>query len=189
MIAMMMLMAFAPFIAFAAADRLIGSAEGLLAGFAVSAAMLLRDWLAPERSPKLLEIGTAALFAALALYTLLGHATWSIMGVRLAVDSGLFLIVVLSIAIRQPFTLQYAREQVPQVQWSSREFLHTNDVISAAWALAFLVLITADAVLLTMPDLPPRFGIIAIVLALVGAFKFTGWYPNRDRATVERTVR
>lgn len=174
-----MLLAFAPFIAFAAADRLVGSVEGLLAGFAVSAVLLLRDWLTPGRSPKLLEIGTAALFGALTLYTFLSHAAWSIMGVRLAVDAGLFLIVVISIAIRKPFTLQYAREQVPQALWSSREFLHTNDVISAVWALAFAVLIAADLVLLTMPELPPRFGIIATVLALVGAFKFTAWYPNR----------
>jgi hypothetical protein len=177
-----MLLAFAPFIAFAAADRLVGSIEGLLAGFTVSAALLLRDWISSNRSPKLLELGTAALFGALTLYTFLSHATWSIMGVRLAVDTGLLLIVLTSIAIRQPFTLQYAREQVPQALWSSREFLRTNDVISAVWALAFAVLIAADVVLLTMPDLPPRFGIIATVLALVGAFKFTGWYPNRQVA-------
>jgi hypothetical protein len=184
-----MLLAFAPFIAFAATDRLIGSVEGLVAGFAVSAALLLRDWLSPNRSPKLLEIGTAFLFGALALYTLFSHATWSIWGVRIAVDTGLFLIVVISIAIRQPFTLQYARESVPQALWSSREFLRTNDVISAVWALAFAVLVAADFVLLTMPDLPPRFGIIATVLALVGALKFTAWYPNRDRTAAEPAAR
>lgn len=180
-----MLLAFAPFIA---ADRLVGSIEGLLAGFAVSAALLLRDWISSDRSPKLLEIGTAVLFGALALYTLLNHATWSILGVRLAVDSGLLLIVLISIAIRQPFTLQYACEQVPQALWSSREFLQTNDVISTVWALAFAVLVGADLVLLTMPELPPRFGIIAMVLALVGAFKFTGWYPNR-RVAAEPAAR
>jgi len=96
---------------------------------------------------------------------------------------------VISIAIRQPFTLQYARESVPQALWSSREFLRTNDVISAVWALAFAVLVAADFVLLTMPDLPPRFGIIATVLALVGALKFTAWYPNRDRTAAEPAAR
>ena len=186
---MSILLAFAPFIAFAAADRLIGSVEGLFAGFAVSAVLLLRDWLSPNRSPKLLEIGTAALFAALALYTLLAHPVWSIMGVRLVVDAGLLLIVVLSIAIRRPFTLQYAREEVPQALWTSPEFIRTNDVITSVWALAFGVLVAADVVLLTMPDLPPQFGIIATVLALVGAIKFTGWYPNRRRAVTEAGAR
>src|SRR3712207_3880598 len=37
------LLAFAPFIAFALVDRLAGPTEGLIAGAAVSAALLLRD--------------------------------------------------------------------------------------------------------------------------------------------------
>ena len=184
-----MLLAFAPFIAFAAFDRLAGSIEGLFAGFAVSAVLLLREWLSPNRSPKLLEIGTAALFGALALYAFLADPAWSIMGVRLVVDAGLLLIVLVSIAVRQPFTMQYAREQVPQALWSSREFIRTNYVITAVWALAFAILVAADLVLLRMPDLPPRFGIIATVVALVGAIKFTGWYPEHRRAATEATAR
>lgn len=176
------LLAFAPFIAFAVVDRLVGSTEGLFAGFAVSAFLLIRDWLSPERTPKLLEIGTAVLFGTLALYTLLARPVWSIMGVRLVVDAGLLLIVLVSLAIRKPFTLQYAREQVPQESWTSPEFLRTNDVITSVWALAFAAMVAADWVLLTMPDVPPKFGIIATVLALVGAVKFTGWYPDRRRA-------
>jgi len=176
------LLAFAPFVAFAVVDRLFGSLEGLCAGFAVSAILLIRDWLSRNRAPKILEIGTAALFGALALYTLLANPGWSIMGVRLVVDAGLLSIVLMSLAIRQPFTLQYAREQVEREVWASKEFLRTNDVITAVWALAFLVLVIADAVLLYAPDLPPRVGIIMTVLALVGAVKFTAWYPNRRRA-------
>jgi len=181
------LLAFAPFIAFAVADRLLGSVEGLFAGLAVSAFLLIRDWLSPNRKPKLLEIGTAMLFGALALHTLLARPAWSIMGVRLVVDAGLLLIVLVSLAIRKPFTLQYAREQVPQELWTSREFLRTNDVISAVWALAFAAMVVADWVLLTMPDVPPKFGIIATVLALVGAIKFTGWYPDRRAPTQPST--
>ncbi|MDP3689972.1 hypothetical protein [Bradyrhizobium sp.] len=41
-------LAFAPFIAFALIDRMLGSTEGLLAGFAVSAALLARDWLSAK---------------------------------------------------------------------------------------------------------------------------------------------
>jgi hypothetical protein len=178
------LLAFAPFVAFAVIDRLLGSTEGLCAGFAVSAILLIRDWLSPGRAPKVLEIGTAGLFGALALYALLGDPGWSIMGVRLVVDAGLLLIVLISMAIRQPFTLQYAREQVAPEMWTSREFVRTNYVITAVWALAFLALVAADAVLLYVPELPPRFGIIMTILALVGAIKFTSWYPDRRQTTM-----
>jgi len=99
-----MLLAFAPFIAFAALDRLVGPVEGMFVAFAVSAALLIRDW-SQGRGAKVLEIGTAALFGALGCYALLADPAWSLWGVRLVVDSGLLLIVLVSIAIRQPFTL------------------------------------------------------------------------------------
>jgi hypothetical protein len=48
--------------------------------------------------------------------------------------------------------------------------------------LAFVLLVVADLVLLYAPSLPPRIGIIATILALVGAIKFTSWYPERRRS-------
>lgn len=178
-----MLLAFAPFIAFALVDRAVGATEGLIAGAAVSAAFLIRDWITPGRSPKILEIGTVLLFGGLAAYALFGGPTWSIVGVRLCVDLGLLLIVLISMAVRQPFTLQYAREQVAPEFWNSREFLRTNYVITAVWALAFVVMVLADLTLLNMPDLPPRIAIITTIVALVAAVKFTGWYPERAAAS------
>jgi hypothetical protein len=182
------LLAFAPFFAFALVDRLVGPTEGLVAGFVISAGLLVRDWLSPKRTPKVLEIGTAILFGGLALYALLRNPGWSIMEVRLVVDTGLLLIVTVSIAIRRPFTLQYAREQVSKDVWASPEFARVNYVITAVWALAFVALVLADLVLVYMPDLPPRFGIIVTVLALVGAIKFTSWYPERRRAATFPTA-
>ncbi|HTH96793.1 MAG TPA: hypothetical protein VL574_05205 [Stellaceae bacterium] len=176
------LLAFAPFIVFALVDRVVGATEGLIAGAVVSVALLLRDWVTPGRSPKILEIGTTILFGALALYAVFGGPAWSIIGVRLRVDLGLLLIVLVSMALRRPFTLQYAREQVSAEFWDSPQFMRTNYVITAVWALAFVVLVIADLVLLYAPALPPRIGIIATIVALIGAIKFTSWYPERAKA-------
>ena len=175
------LLAFAPFLGFALIDRLSGPTEGLIAGAVVSAALLLRD-LIQGRTAKVLEIGTAILFGGLALYALLGRPSWSVVGVRLVVDAGLLLIVLASLAMRRPFTLQYARERVAPELWGEPGFVRTNYAITAVWALAFAVMVVAELVLLYVPDIPPRAGIVAIVLALVGAVKFTGWYPERRRA-------
>lgn len=178
-----MLLAFAPFVVFAVLDRLVGATEGLATAAVVSVALLLRDWLTPGRAPKVLEIGSVLLFGGLALLAVLTGAAWSIVGVRLRVDAGLLAIVVASIALRRPFTLQYAREQVAAEMWDTPSFVRTNYVITWVWAAAFAVLVAADIVLLYVPDLPPRIGIIATILALVGAVKFTGWYPARQRST------
>jgi hypothetical protein len=180
---MEILLAFMPFIAFAIVDRLFGGVAGLLAGAGVSAVMLLRDWVTPGRSPKLLEIGTVLLFGGLAVYALLGGPDWSIGGVRLRVDAGLLLIVVVSIAVRRPFTLQYAREQVAPALWDNAVFARTNYVITAAWGLAFLVMVAADLMLIYTPALS-HVAVVATILALVGAVRFTSWYPERARAAV-----
>ena len=177
-----MLLAFAPFIVFALIDRLIGATQGLIAGAAVALGVIAYDWIGRRKAPKVLEAGTALLFGGLALYAALSGPIGSIVGVRLRVDAGLLLIVLVSIAIRRPFTLQYAREQVSRELWDHAEFIRTNYVITAVWALAFAVLVIADLVLLYLPDLPPRVGLIATVLALTGAFKFTAWYPDRRQA-------
>jgi hypothetical protein len=173
------LLAFAPFIVFALIDRLVGATEGLIAAAVVSAALLIRDWVAPGRSPKILEIGTVLLFSGMAIYAMTVDTAWSIVGVRLRVDLGLLVIVLVSLALQRPFTLQYAREQTPPEIWNSPRFVRTNYVITAVWALAFAVLVLADLVLLYVPALPPRVGIIATIAALVGAIKFTGWYPDQ----------
>ena len=69
-------------------------------------------------------------------------------------DSGLLLIVLISIALRQPFTLQYAQERVAPEMWSEPGFLRTNYVITAAWAAALALLIVADLVLAYGPATP-----------------------------------
>jgi len=174
------LLAFAPFIVFAVLDRFVGPVWGLAAGTAVSAALLLRDLLSPVRQPKLLEIGTFILFGGLTVYMLLRGSSLSVIGVRVCVDGGLLLIVLMSMAIRRPFTLQYAKEQVPAAHWNTPEFLRTNYVISGAWAIAFALMVLAELALLYAPQIPHRAGVIVIVAALVGAVKFTSWYPTRN---------
>lgn len=43
----------------------------------------------------------------------------------------------LSLLIRRPFTMAYAKETTPQQHWNSPLFKRINDVITAAWAGAF----------------------------------------------------
>jgi hypothetical protein len=45
-------------------------------------------------------------------------------------------------------------------------------------------MVLAELALLYVPGLPPRAGVVAIVLALVGAVKFTGWYPEREEQRI-----
>jgi hypothetical protein len=175
------LLAFAPFIAFALVDRLIGPMEGLWAGTLTSAALLARSLFGCGHSLKILEVGTLLLFGGLAVFALFNGPAWSVIGVRLRVDIGLLLIVLASMAVGRPFTTQYAREQVGKEIWSTPAFIRTNYVITGVWALAFAAMVLAEFAIVYVPNVPQRLGVLVIVLALVGAFKFTGWYPDRVR--------
>jgi hypothetical protein len=141
-------------------------------GTILAAVALVRDLVTPGRRIKLLEIGTLLLFGALTVYALTNDVQWSIAAVRLRVDAGLMLMVLASIALPQPFTLQYAREAVGREHWHSPDFVHINYVISAARTVAFRVLVLADIVMAYVPALPHSTGVIATV-------KFTSWYPEQ----------
>ena len=178
---MQILTAFALFLVFAVLDRLFGSEAGLIAGAIVALLLLLRDLFIVKHAPKILDVGTTILFCGLSLYSLVAKPEWSVISVRLCVDSGLLLIVLISLLVGRPFTLQYAREHVAPAFWDSSDFRKTNFVISGAWAVAFAVMVLTELVLLYSPNAPRRAGVLMIVLAVVGAIKFTGWYTERAR--------
>ncbi|HET6207080.1 MAG TPA: hypothetical protein VFD98_09735 [Terracidiphilus sp.] len=177
------LLAFAPFIVFVLVERLVGVTAGLLAATVTSALLLLRDVFA-HKSTKILELGTLILFGGLALYAKLVDPAWSIIAVRVRVDAGLLLIVLASLAMRRPFTLQYAREQVSRDLWGSPEFVRTNYRMTVVWALAFAVMVIAEAAILYVPSLPPRVGFLITGAAIYGAFRFTADYPKRRQLSL-----
>ena len=180
-----LLLALTPFVAFFALMRLISPLAGLSAGFLASVALGARMWWRGE-SIKILEIGSLLLFAGLVLYTLVAQPAWTVATVRLAVDCGLLAIVVVSLAIGRPFTLQYAREQVAKEFWTTPLFVRTNRRITAAWGLAFAVLVAADAAAEYVPTVPLWLDIAGSIVALCGAFGFTVWYPAKVRRDVDR---
>lgn len=96
----------------------------------------------------------------------------------------LLVIVLFSLLIGRPFTMQYARESVSQDMWSSPQFVHTNRIITLVWLAAFAALVVADFVLLYLPDVPHKFSVLLTIGALCGAFKFTMVYPERAKKVV-----
>jgi hypothetical protein len=174
---------FAPFIAFFVVTRLVSSLAGLAAAFVLALASLVRAWRRGE-SPKIIDLGSATLFGLLTLFTALARSDWSLGEVRLAVDGGLTAISLVSIAIGQPFTLQYAREQVPRALWSSPIFFRANMTITAVWTLAFAVFTACDALATYVPGVPLLAEIAGTFAAFAGAIWFTRWYPERIRRSV-----
>ncbi|HEU0148032.1 MAG TPA: hypothetical protein VFR21_14310 [Bradyrhizobium sp.] len=177
---MSILLSFGPFILFAALMRFGDVLFAFIAAAVLSALLILRE-RRRGKSVKILEAGTVVLFGGLAVFTAITRYDWTILEGRLAVDLGLLAIVLGSLIARRPFTLQFAREEVPQEFWANSQFIATNYKITAAWALAFVVLVLADIVMAFFPAIPLWIGIAVTVAALAGAIWFTRWYPQQVR--------
>jgi hypothetical protein len=165
-------MAFAPFLAFALLTGPLGPLPALAAGALISAALVIRGYLRGAE-PRILEIGTCLLFSAFAAWVWVSGSRPSVLAVRLCVDAGLLAIILLTIAVRRPFTLAYARERVAPERHGSTAFLRRNDLISGIWAAAFGVMVAAEAAMLALPEIPHALGTVVIVLALFGAARLT----------------
>ncbi|MBE1560446.1 hypothetical protein [Nonomuraea africana] len=145
----------------------------------------------PGGSLKLLEVAEVVFFAALAVVGLVASAgtrRWLETYAGEVSNIALVLIAFGSMAVRMPFTLQYAREQVDRAYWHSPDFLRTNYVITGVWGLAFLVAAVAGGygdLVLRDPDNLWTGWIIQIV-AIIAAVRFTAWYPGVVRARVRR---
>jgi intracellular septation protein A len=177
-----------PFIAFFLLMRLSTPLVALAAAFVISAALMARGWHRGS-GVKILELGSLILFGLLTLYTVATRADWSVAGVKLAVDGGLAAVVLASLAARRPFTLQYAKEQVPEQFWKQPLFIRTNDIITGVWALEFLLASACDAAAIYLPSVPLGAEVAVSIAALVGAIWFTAWYPARVRRRIPATVR
>ncbi|MBV9066532.1 MAG: hypothetical protein JO004_12305 [Methylobacteriaceae bacterium] len=185
---MNILLSFGPFILFAVLMRFGDVLFALIAAAALSGLLIARE-RRRGKSVKILEAGTVVLFGGLAIFTALTRFDWTILEARLAVDLGLFAIVLGSILVRRPFTLQFAREEVPREYWINPQFIATNYKISAVWAAAFAVLVLADVVMAFFPAIPLWIGIVVTVLALTGAIWFTRWYPQQVRKRLATPTR
>jgi len=87
----------------------------------------------------------------------------------------------LTIAIKKPFTLDYAREHTDPSLWDHPLFIRTNVVIASVWGLTFSVntiLAWGKIEHFILSEL--GYEVITYTL-LIGTVAFTTWYPNYVR--------
>jgi hypothetical protein len=156
------------------------------------AVVILALSLVRGQSPKLLEYSDVIFFGALGLVVAFASdsthgwlETWSgeVANVALAV------IVVGSMLVGRPFTMQYAKENVDPSLWRTRGFIRTNYVITGVWAVAFLVQAAAgwyaDGVLHDSNNIWLSW--VLETAAIIVAIQFTLWYPGVVRARAQGT--
>jgi hypothetical protein len=178
---MMIFLILAPYGAFAALMLVTSVAVSLFASAAICLLVVANDSL-HGRSIKMLGAGSAVLFAALGGYITLVDSSWGSSAVKLTIDAGMLAIALLSLAIRRPFTLQYAREMVDAETARLPGFMKANYIITGAWTAAFVLMLMANVLMIYLPGLPFWSGIAIAFAARNTALYFTKWYPEYRRA-------
>ena len=171
----------APYGAFAFLMMVTSTAASLFSAVAICLAVIALD-VARGRSVKILGAGSVVVFAAVGGYVALVDPGMSISGVKFAVDTGIFLISLMSIVLRHPFTLQYAREVVDAETAKLPGFIYANYLITWAWTAAALLMMIGNFALLYVPGLPLWSGLLIAFAARNSAVYFTKWYPEYRKA-------
>jgi len=171
----------APYGAYALLMLVTSAAISLFAAVAVCLAVIALD-IVRGRSVKILGVGSVIVFAAVGGYVTLIDPAMGTSAVKFAVDTGIFLVSLLSIVFRRPFTLQYAREVVDAETALLPGFLHANYLITWAWTGAALLMMIGNIALLYVPSLPLWSGLLITFAARNSAVYFTRWYPQYRKA-------
>ena len=88
----------------------------------------------------ILPWGSVILFSFLVINDLGGFVALSSIGSLRLINSTLAVIVIFSLIIGKPFTLQYAREEVDSHHWHSPIFIKINWILTGIWALLMVIM-------------------------------------------------
>lgn len=180
---------FSPFFAFVAVTWAIGPDAGLVAGLMVAFVSLAHQWNRDERrEPGVYELCVLVLFALMALYDGFGEPLWTATGVLVRVEMGMLLCVLVSVAMRRPCTGHAARSLPGGEGYGEESFVRVNNVLCAAWALAFTAMVAGELLRQAWPDTDPLTSPLVMVFAASTAECFCRWYIDRGRGRDPREV-
>ena len=169
-----LLLAFSPWLAFLfiASGGLFRLKLGLMVGLVLCVVMGI------TRLHRGIILWVGLLFFSSALLAVAGfNSMWTAKHMGIMANGAMAAAAWLSILIRKPFTMDYAREHTDPSLWKSPLFIRTNIIITAAWGLTF----TLNAILawgkmeqFVLSGLAYE---IITYAALVGTVYFSSWYP------------
>lgn len=137
----------------------------------------------------ILSWGTLLFFIFMFVAVILFKSRWIANYAWIFSNGALALIAWGSILIREPFTIQYAKEQVSKDKWQHPLFIKINYLLTIVWGLIFLMGIGLHIVRIYY--LIPNGWIYELIsyVPLIFGIWFTSWFPTyyRSRHLRERS--
>ena len=170
---------FVPFILFIVLVRLSDNLA-LWVAFAAAFAFGMGSFL-ETRVLKTLDLASTTVFGLLALYKGFVEPSLPLGTELLLVEGSIFAVLLSSVLLQKPCTLQYAREQVLPKHRSSRRFIQANYIVTGVWLAAFAVMTAADVAAVLTAKLSVNIAMATGLVALAGALTFSVRYSAGAR--------
>jgi len=173
-----LLLAFAPWLSFLVIAH--GSLFRVKVGLVVALVLSVAMGLARLHRGIILWVGLV--FFGCASVAVIGFEDrWTLTHMGVLANGALAAGAWLTIAVKNPFTLDYAKAHTDPALWEHPAFLRTNYTVTAAWAAVFTL--NAGIAVLKMQHL--LFSDLILELAsyalLVGCALFTAWVQTRRK--------
>jgi hypothetical protein len=170
-----LLFAFAPWIAFLI---LAGpSLPRLKIAVIVASLITIVMWIGKFHRGIILWAGV--IFFSWALVAVIGlEHMWTIRHLGVLSNGVLAAGTIISMLIKKPFTLEYAKEKTSPERWKSPLFLRTNYLITGAWGSVFLINMFLNYLKMNAPHTDKWIYEVASYSFLLAAVLFTTFYAE-----------
>jgi hypothetical protein len=144
---------------------------------------------AGQGGPRLLDIVTIVFFVGL---TVAGAITGAedrdwMDTYATTLSGGVLAAMALGSLAFTPFTQQYAPASAPRQGWERAAFRRTNQVLTLMWALVFALIAVLGYVAVAAPGTVHWTKAVIPAVVIVGAIGMTQIYPDRARASAQRS--
>ncbi len=141
--------------------------------------------------PKFFEVGTLLINMSLLIFEAVRKPSfeWSKDWIHVIINSCLLVLVINSIVLGRPFTMEFATERVHENLWKTHQFVATNYVLFWVWALQFALSVMFALLAIYVYPNNETVRTVPSILTLVGAILLTKKYPKYVKERVMKLNR
>lgn len=140
----------------------------------------------------ILSWGTCIFFIFMLITVVLFKNNWVAMHAWIFSNGTLALIAWVSILLRRPFTMQYAKEKISKDKWQHPLFIKINYILTTVWGICFCLSTALHVLKIYYPLMSVWVYETVAYAPIIFAIWFTTWFPNwyrdKQREKLTRTT-
>jgi len=114
----------------------MGNALGIVISFAIS--LILTIPQIRKKDFNLMDITSVLYFSIAIISTFIFNLNVFVEKNGFLSYSALFLMALISLIIKQPYTFQVSKKDYPKTYWKDKSFLAINSIVTGVWAVIFI---------------------------------------------------